>query len=378
MDPQIYISIALPVLYEIITLCHNNDICSFRVTCKKIRDEIDTKLQPLVVTRILYDSEKSYGVIDSETNIFYVTCGFEHVVKEIDLNTNTVRIIGGKLEEKGFEDGRAEDSRFNYPSNIVLDKKNKSLYVNDSRNRVIRRIDLIHNRVTTLKIFDPRKLPLRIETNAVFSHIEGIALDPIIKCLYICADRSKIQRLMLTEKTLETLCGGNYGTKNGTFEEAMFKQPRSIVMNPSTNELYIFSNVEKAVRVISLSNRTVYNLYKSLNEYDQSALSEMNTLTINERFDYLYIATTHVLISIPLFRRDKFKYDYAWWNDIDYFRPQQLVLDDSRCSAYIISEKTISTTKIVDRKKFKKIRQEIKEKQQNNYFYLTAMKCNLL
>jgi hypothetical protein len=52
--------------------------------------------------------------------------------------------------EPGFIDGVGEKAKFNTPMGMALDERNQILYVADTYNHAIRRVDLVDNRVTTI------------------------------------------------------------------------------------------------------------------------------------------------------------------------------------------------------------------------------------
>ncbi|AWI08023.1 InlB B-repeat-containing protein [Ereboglobus luteus] len=69
-----------------------------------------------------------------------------------------VLTIAGRARSAGFADGTGNTARFNRPSDIVFDG-NKSLYVADTGNSVIRKVDLPTGKVVTLAIFKAGTTP---------------------------------------------------------------------------------------------------------------------------------------------------------------------------------------------------------------------------
>jgi hypothetical protein len=70
------------------------------------------------------------------------------VIRRITLSTGEVAIVAGTLNVTGAISGPASEARFHGPTGLVHDGKS-SLYVADSGNGVIRRVDLAAGFVTT-------------------------------------------------------------------------------------------------------------------------------------------------------------------------------------------------------------------------------------
>lgn len=337
MNAQKYTVIPLPVLYTIITFSHNKDICTFRITCKKIRDEIDTVIQPIVITPILKGCLANHGIIDSNANALYVTSDREHVIKRIDLCSYEIKIIAGVLNRKGWKDGDVNEALFYHPGDIALDSENKMLYINDYVNGAIRKIDLVHNQVSTLY----GELSLE-------SDIRGFAIDLTAQCLYIC-HAAEIKKFSLNKKRVKTLCGGEHGFKNGTLKEAKFDGLFGIALNPFTRKLYV-SGWNGGSRVISLDEKTVEDTLLA-SEHEYHASSGTLNLTLSLQFDCLYLTSSKFIQKISLSER---KFIGTQWVKSGYKRASHVVLDDSRCTTYILDD-DIFHTKIVNRTNFRKI-----------------------
>ncbi len=70
----------------------------------------------------------------------YVTNLGNHVIKRVELSTATVTTIAGKANESGHVDGAATNARFNMPQDIALDGAGK-LFIADRWNSAIRVLD---------------------------------------------------------------------------------------------------------------------------------------------------------------------------------------------------------------------------------------------
>lgn len=73
--------------------------------------------------------------------------GSELLLVFLDSNGTLLKVVGGK--KLGFKDGNLENAEFNNPQGLVFLNKNV-LYVADTENHAIRKIDLLNNNVETV------------------------------------------------------------------------------------------------------------------------------------------------------------------------------------------------------------------------------------
>ena len=102
------------------------------------RDGVVANGEPLLGPRALH--------IDGNT--LWIALREGHSVWRMDLQTRIIRHVAG-LGEKGFADGRASRARFNGPKGIVAGRHN-DVFVVDTENQAIRRIDLLRSMVRTV------------------------------------------------------------------------------------------------------------------------------------------------------------------------------------------------------------------------------------
>ncbi len=79
----------------------------------------------------------------------YVSDSSDHVIVAVDLGTNLVSAVAGTPRVAGANDGVGAKARFNAPAGLTLDGHG-ALYVADTLNDAIRKIDLASNTVTTV------------------------------------------------------------------------------------------------------------------------------------------------------------------------------------------------------------------------------------
>jgi thiol-disulfide isomerase/thioredoxin len=184
-----------------------------------------------------------------------------------DSNHNRIVItdFGGKLIETvgngtaAAKDGDFASAGFNRPQGFALDGEN--LYVADTENHLIRRVDLKNKKVETIAGTGVRE---------GFSGAGGVALRTVLrspwdlalvgKNLYVAmAGSHQIWRMDLEKNTLEPYAGtGAEARVDGTIEESAFSQPSGIISDGK--KLWIADSEANIIREIDLLKATVETL----------------------------------------------------------------------------------------------------------------------
>jgi len=85
------------------------------------------------------------GITTDKSGNLYVADSLNHCIRKIDKTGNVSLYAGGK---KGYADGKRSTAKFDTPMGIYCD--NERLYITDSQNQRIRMIDLKTEKVTTI------------------------------------------------------------------------------------------------------------------------------------------------------------------------------------------------------------------------------------
>lgn len=154
----------------------------------------------------------------------------------------------------GFADGAADRSRFNTPTGLALSLDGQFLYVADTNNQRIRRIDLANRRVSTFAgggIGDA-SVQDGLKGLAVFFQPIGLAFDST-GTLYVSEFGSGDIRRIDPAGNVTTLAGGG-GNKlrDGPGLFARFNFPRGLAIDTQNGILYIADYENFAIRKIAL------------------------------------------------------------------------------------------------------------------------------
>lgn len=147
---------------------------------------------------------------------------------------------------KGFQNGPAATAKFNRPSGIAIDKQG-NVYVSDTNNHSIRKIDTLGN-VSTFAGSGTSGFRDGSGTQAQFNSPNGLAFDSA-GILYVAdTENHKIRKIDMSGK-VSTFAGSTKGYKAGDPLQAQFESPFDIVINNS-KILYIADTFNYCIRYI--------------------------------------------------------------------------------------------------------------------------------
>jgi hypothetical protein len=194
------------------------------------------------------------GITTDGTNL-YVADTQNNTIRKINIATGGVTTLAGVAGLIGAEDGIGNDAHFACPSGITTDGTN--LYVADTRNGTIRKIVINTGAVTTLAgsagVFGPTD---GAGSSARFNYSTGITTDG--SNLYIVDNSSStIRQIVIATGAVTTLAGtpSVFGSTDGTGGAALFNYPLGIASDGSN--LYVTDTGNGTIRKIVISGGQV-------------------------------------------------------------------------------------------------------------------------
>ncbi|HEV2170115.1 MAG TPA: hypothetical protein VGR40_04160 [Candidatus Binatus sp.] len=178
-------------------------------------------------------------------------------IRQINVSNGTVTTIAGTANISGTEDGTGSAAHFNLPTQIATD--GTALYVADSGNSTIRRITLADMKVKTVggQAGTTGKTDGGSD-KSLFSGPRGVAVDK--KAIYVADTGNDVIR-KIDISTLQTsiLAGtGEEGDKDGPAAQAQFNNPGALCTDGTM--LYVLDADNHSVRKIDLNANTVAKL----------------------------------------------------------------------------------------------------------------------
>ncbi len=199
--------------------------------------------------------------IDASGNL-YVAESSGHTIRKITA-AGAVTTIAGAAGVTGLVNSTGTAARFNMPLSIAIDSAN-NLYIGDTGNYVIRKINLATGNVSTFAGEGTANgTPssgdnIRFLTNGVykygafFSQVTGLAVDQA-GCLYASdASNDTVRRIDLATGSVSTIAGfaQTTGSVNGIGSTARFTYPNGLAIDPS-GLLFVADMGNHAIRVLS-------------------------------------------------------------------------------------------------------------------------------
>jgi sugar lactone lactonase YvrE len=177
-------------------------------------------------------------------------------IRRIDLDAGVVEHVAGDLsvsfqERRGFADGDGEQARFAGPGGIDFDAAGEALYVNDTFNNVIRRIDLASPDFTVTTIAgvpgeggndDGVGDEARFAVSQGLTHASGK--------LYVAGFHLTIRSIDLESHEVRTVAGrvGASGSADGHPLEARFGVAFGIHAHPDGERIYYMDRGNNNIR----------------------------------------------------------------------------------------------------------------------------------
>jgi len=204
---------------------------------------------------------------------WYVVDRDSHVVRRIDRNAGMVTTLAGLAGEPGADDGLGAAARFGGPAALALDEAGGALYIGDSANSTVRRIDLGTGAVTT--IAGRAETPGTedgIGDAARFASPIALALDAAARVLYVTdQDVSAtflptasiaLRRIDLATASVTTLARSapSNTPADGLLAAATFGSAAALALDAARGLLYFSDSRRALLRVVDLGAGTVTTL----------------------------------------------------------------------------------------------------------------------
>jgi sugar lactone lactonase YvrE len=195
---------------------------------------------------------------DGQGHIFVAD---KNMIRAADLSAGSVTTLAGVFGTVGSTDGAGAQATFNLPSGLAY--AGGELYLTDTENHTIRKIDIASTNVTTIA-GTPRQPGSADGTGsaAAFHEPEGLALDGTGRFYIGDTDNDTIRAMDVGTLTTSTIAGspGVTGSSDGTGMSALFYKPKDIAIDGAGN-LYVADALNESVRKMVTSSGQVSTLH---------------------------------------------------------------------------------------------------------------------
>ncbi|EAY30679.1 thioredoxin-like domain-containing protein [Microscilla marina] len=235
-------------------------------------------------------------IIQGDKGELYISDSGNNRILKIDKNGKVLLQIGSGTQ--GLKDGDFDKATFYEPHGLAL--KGDFLYVADTKNNVIRRVDLKRKKVKTIAgdgrldyYFGKERWGVAVNPNSPWDlWIDG-------EVMYIAnAGNHQILTMDLQTNLVKRFAGsGREALTDGSFRKSAFNQPSGLVKNGNT--LYVADSEASAIRAIDLAKGEVSTpLGKGLFEFGDvdgkaNKARLQHAVGVTFRANKLYIADTY-------------------------------------------------------------------------------------
>jgi DNA-binding beta-propeller fold protein YncE len=210
------------------------------------------------------------GVAADASGNVYVADKGAHVIRKMDAGTKEQYIVAGQLDTPGALDGPGLTALFDAPSGIAWGAGADAgfLYIADTGNHIIRKIDLGNNALVTTIAGNAGVYGCAdgLKDEALFNHPGGIVVDGK-GVLYLADTGNSIIREIKPTGMVVTIAGdpgkdgiaGVPGFKDDIGTRARFNGPVDVALGGDGEYLYVADTGNKAIRKID-ANDAVFTL----------------------------------------------------------------------------------------------------------------------
>ncbi len=204
--------------------------------------------------------------LTSDGKTLYVSDQMNNCIRKIDTSTAEVSLVAGTPGSSGNQIGPNLSAKFNNTGMIALSTDESFLYVADSQNRIIRKIDLVGGGGVS-------------NVGGAFpGEVYGVCVanDGAKDILYIAATFDYKIYSMDTQTGIRTfIAGSSDGWLDGAGAAAKFSIPVGIAVSTDRNYIYVSDNSTSTIRKIDLANgNMVSTLSSSTPGYSEGPLPE--------------------------------------------------------------------------------------------------------
>jgi prepilin-type N-terminal cleavage/methylation domain-containing protein len=188
--------------------------------------------------------------VDNSGNV-YVADYYNNRIRKITPAGAVSTLAGNTL---GNNDGVGTSAQFNSPRGVAADN-NGNLYVTDTTNNTIRKIVISTATVTTLAGSLSRQVGTAdgVGASARFDDPRGIVLDSATGDMYVTDSRNNLIRKVTTSGAVTTIAGSAAaGTQDGTGLSVRFNEPYGITLG-SDGALYVADSLNDRIRKVTTS-----------------------------------------------------------------------------------------------------------------------------
>ncbi len=204
----------------------------------------------------LLDSPQGLALAASN---LYIADTHNHRIRRVDLSSGTITTIAGSTPGFGGDNGPATAAQLNLPTALALDGSN-NLYIADTQNHRIRKLNLTTGQISTMagngtQGYSGDGGPA---TAAAIDSPAGLAVDANQNLYLADTHNHRIRKISAATGRITTIAGASAGFSgdNGTASAARFSLPHGLSIDGAGN-LYIADTANHRIRRIDATTGAI-------------------------------------------------------------------------------------------------------------------------
>ncbi|EOD08788.1 hypothetical protein EMIHUDRAFT_311940 [Emiliania huxleyi CCMP1516] len=188
----------------------------------------------------------------------FVADFINHEIRRVEVATGEVMTIAGS-STAGSADGVGGAAQFCYPGGIAISPGGGALFVADFNNHKIRRVEVATGAVTTIAGSGEDGDADGVGDAAEFCGPRGLAISPDGGALFVAdSENHKIRRVEVATGAVTTISGsGEGGDADGVGDAAEFYDPRGIAISPDGSALFVADHDNRKIRRVEVATGAV-------------------------------------------------------------------------------------------------------------------------
>ncbi len=238
----------------------------------------DEDVQTTGVSGCSYFRSPSGIVIDPTNTYLYVSDTGNNRIRKVRISDGQTWLIAGS-GEAGYLNAAGSAAKFDRPSGIAIDASGSNLYVTDTNNHVIRKIDLASNNVSTLVGRGTAGYREAIGTDAVLSYPGYLKMGAEGQLYFSEAGSFRVRVVDTSTKLTKLVAGGGTrGYTDGVQDAAAFNNLSGLTPNGDGTVLYVADTWNDLIRRIDIEGDAPY-------EYSSPTVTSVSPSPVNPAWD---------------------------------------------------------------------------------------------
>ncbi|MFA5134350.1 MAG: FG-GAP-like repeat-containing protein [Patescibacteria group bacterium] len=198
-------------------------------------------------------------VIDPTNTYLYVSDTGNNRIRKVRISDGQTWLVAGS-GEAGYLNGIGSSARFNRPFGLTIDATGSNLYVADTNNHVIRKIELSSGTVSTVVGNGSAGYREAIGTDAVLSYPEYVKMSADNQLYFSDTGSQRVRVVDPSTRLTKLVAGsGTRGYKNGAKESAQFNNIKGLQPSADSTLLYVADMWNDAIRRVDVEGEAPYS-----------------------------------------------------------------------------------------------------------------------